>query len=388
MAKAKKEPASKSPLDLAIALIEKQFGSGSIQVGSGTFVRVEAIPTGIVNVDLATGCGGIPRARITEVYGNESSGKSTFCLALAASAQQHNKIVAYVDAEHSLDLDWAKAQGIDRSKLIMAQPDSGNEALTIVETLVDGRIDLVIIDSVAALIPKEEFEGEIGDRAIGAQARLMSQALRKLVSKCQRSNAAVVFVNQLRDKIGGFSPGFGTPENTPGGRALKFYSSLRIELRRKDTLLESGRAYGVRAKVKVVKNKVAPPFATAEFEIHFGQPFQVPVSRKGIFKQAALCEAAIECGVLKLAGSHFYFGEAKKRVANGREAMVELLCSDDELAKQVSDAVYTHIATVRKDAGGDAGGDADVVVSSDVEEGDKDNGDFDDSEPNLTEQES
>lgn len=344
-----KKPKSQplTPTDEAIAEISKKYGDGALQVGRGTFISVEAIPTGVANIDVATGCGGIPRQRITEIYGNESSGKTTLCLQAIACCQAHLGTAAFVDAEHALELDWAEANGVDMDKLLIAQPDSGDEALNIVETLVDRKVvDLIVIDSVAALVPREELDGDVGDHFIGAQARLLSQALRKLVGKAKKSEAAILFVNQLREKIG---QRFGNPEQTPGGRALKFYSSMRIDVRRKTNLvMHKVKVYGMLARAKIVKNKVAPPFQSAEFEIHFGQPFQEPFPRRGIFKEQALLDAALSMDILRVSGSFYYFGDEKKSLANGREKMVSKLVDDEELHNRVTEGVYKSLNGLQK----------------------------------------
>lgn len=337
MVKKKNEPLT--PVDEAIVEISKKYGDGALQQGRGTFVSVEAIPIGVANIDVATGCLGLPRGRIVEIYGNESSGKTTLCLQAIASCQAHGGIAAFIDAEHAFDPDWAEANGVDMDKLLISQPDSGDEALNIVETLVNLKaVDLVVIDSVAALVPQAELDGDVGASHIGAQARLLSQAMRKLVGKAKKSNAAIVFVNQLREKIG---VQFGNPEQTPGGRALKFYSSMRIEVRRKTTLtIHKTKAYGMISGVKIVKNKVAPPFQKADFEIHFGQPFQEPFPRKGIFKEAALVGGAMSAGVLRVSGSFYYFGDETKSLANGREKLIGMLVEEAELRDRITRAIY------------------------------------------------
>ena len=345
----KKPPKPLTPIDEAIAEITEKFGDGALQQGRGTFVSVEAIPTGVVNIDVATGCGGLPRGRVIEMYGNESSGKTTLCLQAIASCQARDGIAAFIDAEHAFDPDWAEANGVDMDKLLISQPDSGDEALNIVETLVDKKaVDLVVTDSVAALVPRAELDGDVGDVHMGAQARMLSQAMRKLVGKAKKSNAAVLFVNQLREKIG---VQFGNPEQTPGGRALKFYSSMRIEVRRKTSLvIKQTKVYGVLSGVKIVKNKVAPPFQKAEFEIHFGQPFQEPFPRKGVYKEMALISGATTIGVLRVSGSFYYFGDDKKSLANGREKLAAKLVEDTELCGRLTQAVYDALkSNVSKD---------------------------------------
>lgn len=336
----KRTPKVLSPTEEAIAEITKKYGEGALQEGRGTFVSVEAIPTGIFNVDVITGCGGIPRGRITEIYGNESGGKTTLCLKAMANCQKLGGIAAFVDAEHALDPDWAEANGVDMDKLLIAQPDSGDEALNIVETLVTRKaVDLIVTDSVAALVPQDELDGDVGDTHIGAQARMLSQALRKLVGKAKKSQVAVLFVNQLREKIG---VKFGSPEQTPGGRALKFYSSMRMEVKRKGNLIQQKvKVYGMQAGVKIVKNKVAPPFQSTEFEIHFGQPFQLPVPRRGIFIEKTLLQAAVRTGVLDVRGSHYYLGiDSKKSLANGSDAILDKIIEDEDLQTLLAAGVY------------------------------------------------
>jgi recombination protein RecA len=343
----KTKPKTIDPADEAIKMLNKQYGDGTLQRGRGAFVDVDSIPTGVPNLDVALGCGGIPRGRMTEVYGNESSGTTTLCLNIIASCQMHGGVAAFIDAEHALDLDWAKENGVDLDNLIISQPNSGQEALNVVETLVQsGGVDLIVIDSVAALVPQEELDGEVGDTHIGAQARMLSQACRKLAGKLKRSNCAVLFVNQLREKVG---VTFGNPELTPGGRALKFYSSVRMDVRRKSGLTVKNMPYGMLARVKVAKNKVAPPFLSAEFEIHFGQPFQEPRPRKGIFTEAALVSAAMSIGVLRTGGSFYYPTELapgmdpKKSLANGRDNLIEALGEDTGLCDKIQSAVYDTI---------------------------------------------
>jgi recombination protein RecA len=295
-------------LNLAIAQIEKTCGKGSIiRMGSERArVKVEAIPTGAINLDAAIGTGGIPRGRVTEIFGPESSGKTTLALHVAANAQKAGGVAAYVDAEHALDVDYARKLGVDVDNLLISQPDTGEQALEITDILVrSGAVDVVVIDSVAALVPKAEIEGDMGDTHVGLQARLMSQALRKLAGGINRSKTSVIFINQLREKVGIL---FGNPETTSGGRALKFYASVRLDMRRIGQVKERDVVIGNRTRVKVVKNKVAPPFRQAEFDIMFDE---------GISHSALLVDLAAEAGVIEKSGAWYAYNG--QRIGQGRE---------------------------------------------------------------------
>jgi recombination protein RecA len=311
-------------LELAIGQIERQFGRGSImRMGQATErLNVGAIPTGSISLDLALGVGGIPKGRVTEVFGGESAGKSTLCHHIIAECQRLGGTAAYVDAEHALDPTYTARCGVQIDSLLLAQPDSAEQALEIVEYLVrSGAVDVVVIDSVAALVPRAELEGDMGDSHMGLQARLMSQALRKLTGATNHSNTAVVFVNQLREKVGVF---FGSPEVTPGGRALKFYSSVRIDLRRVESIKHGTEVIGIRVRAKVVKNKVAPPFRQAEFDIMFNQ---------GISKAGDLIELGVEMGLVRKAGANYSYDEI--RLGQGRENSKEFLLNNPEVMERL-----------------------------------------------------
>ena len=317
-------------LELAIAQIEKQFGKGSImRLGERTAkMAVEAIPTGSIALDMALGIGGIPRGRVSEIFGAEAAGKSTLAQHIIAEAQRLGGMAAYIDVEHALDPTYAQKCGVMVDDLLISQPDTGEQALEITEALVrSGAIDVIVIDSVAALAPRAEIEGEMGDVHVGLQARLMSQALRKLAAAIGKSGTAVVFINQLREKVGII---FGNPEVTPGGRALKFYSSIRIDLRRTETIKQGNEAIGSHVKARVVKNKIAPPFRTAEFDIMFDH---------GISKEADLIDLGVGLGIIKKAGAFFSFGET--RLGQGRENAKEYLRQHQELAQQIKQHITT-----------------------------------------------
>jgi recombination protein RecA len=311
-------------LDLAISQIEKQFGKGSImKLGEiSARVAIDSIPTGSLSLDLAIGIGGIPRGRVAEIFGPEASGKSTLCQHIIAEAQKSGGMAAYIDVEHALDPVYAAACGVKVDDMLISQPDTGEQALEITETLVrSSAVDVIVIDSVAALVPRAEIEGDMGDAHVGLQARLMSQALRKLTAAISRSRTSVVFVNQLREKVGIV---FGNPEVTPGGRALKFYSSLRIDLRKVDTIKVGSRVVGTRIRAKVVKNKVAAPFRSAEFDIMF---------EEGISKEGNLVDLGVEMGVITKNGAFFSLGET--RLGQGRENAKEYLKQHQDLAFEI-----------------------------------------------------
>lgn len=318
-------------LDAAITQIEKQYGKGSImKLGeSQADMNVETIPTGSLSLDIALGLGGIPRGRIVEVYGPESSGKTTVALHMVAEVQKRGGIAGFIDAEHALDPVYAKNIGVDIDNLYISQPDSGEQALEITETMVrSGAVDIIIVDSVAALVPKAEIDGDMGDAHVGLQARLMSQALRKLTSVISKSNCIVIFINQLREKVGIM---FGNPETTTGGRALKFYSSIRLDVRRIESLKQSGEIIGNRTRIKVVKNKIAPPFKEAEFDIMFGQ---------GISKEGDILDLAAELSVINKSGAWYaYNGE---KIGQGRENAKNFLKENPQICDEVEQKVRDH----------------------------------------------
>ena len=314
-------------LELAIAQIEKQFGKGSImKLGENAKLNIEAIPTGALPLDIATGIGGVPKGRIIEIFGPESSGKTTVALHIVAESQKRGGIAAFIDAEHALDPAYAKNLGVKVEDLIISQPDTGEQALEIAEALVrSGAIDTIVVDSVAALVPKAEIDGEMGDSHMGLQARLMSQALRKLAGAISKSNTVAIFINQLREKIGVM---FGNPETTTGGRALKFYASMRMDVRRIESLKKGDDVYGNRTRVKIVKNKVAPPFKQAEFDIIYG---------KGISKEGCILDMAVEAGVVNKAGAWYSYDNT--RIGQGRENSKDYLLSNPELMNEIEKRV-------------------------------------------------
>ena len=318
-------------LDAAISNIEKQFGKGSImKLGDANVnFNIEAIPTGSLSLDIALGLGGVPKGRVIEIYGPESSGKTTVALHIIAEVQKNGGIAGFIDAEHALDPVYAKNIGVDIDNLYISQPDSGEQALEITETMVrSGAVDIVIVDSVAALVPKAEIDGDMGDSHVGLQARLMSQALRKLTPVVSKNNCVVIFINQLREKVGIM---FGNPETTTGGRALKFYSSVRLDVRRIETLKQAGEVIGNRTRVKIVKNKVAPPFKEAEFDIMFG---------KGISKEGDILDLATNIDVVQKSGAWFaYNGE---KIGQGRENAKQFLAQHPDIMKEIDTKVRKH----------------------------------------------
>jgi recombination protein RecA len=317
----------KKALESALASIERRFGKGSIMpLKSAERVKVEAIPTGSLALDIATGVGGIPKGKIIEIFGPESSGKTTLALHVIAEAQNRGGIAVFIDAEHALDPKYAQKIGVDVDNLYISQPDYGEQALEIAESLLrSGAVDVIVIDSVAALVPKDELEGEIGEAHVGKQARLMAQALRKLKSLAHNANAAVIFINQLREKIGVM---FGNPETTPGGRALKFFADMRLDVRRVGDAKEGDSRIGSRVRVKVVKNKLAPPFKEAEFDMIYGE---------GICKLCDLIDTASELGVIKKSGAWYSYGET--RLGQGRDQAKKFLQENPELAQEIEKRV-------------------------------------------------
>lgn len=323
MAVSEKEKA----LQTALAQIEKQFGKGAVmKLGQNSSLNVEAIPTGSLSLDIALGIGGVPRGRIIEIYGPESSGKTTVALHIVAEAQKMGGEAVFIDVEHALDPVYAQALGVDIDSLLVSQPDTGEQALEICEALVrSGAIDVVVVDSVAAMTTKAEIEGEMGDSFVGLQARLMSQALRKLTGAISKSNAVCIFINQLREKIGVM---YGNPETTPGGRALKFYSSVRLDIRKKDPIKEGGEVIGNLTKVKVVKNKVAPPFREAEFDIMYGE---------GISREGEIVDLAVKLDIIKKSGS--WYSYEGTRIGQGRDKVKQYFKENPEFAEQIAKQV-------------------------------------------------
>ena len=330
-------------LEIALAQIEKQFGKGAImKLGDNSAnLNISAIPTGCIDLDIALGVGGIPRGRIIEIFGPESSGKTTIALHVVAQAQKMGGTAAFIDAEHALDPVYAESLGVNVDDLYVSQPDTGEQALEITESLVrSGAIDVVVVDSVAALVPKAEIEGDMGDSHVGLQARLMSQALRKLTGAINKSNCVVIFINQLREKVGVM---FGNPETTPGGKALKFYASVRLDVRRIETLKVGGEAVGSRTKVKVVKNKVAPPFRTAEFDMLYGE---------GISREGSVIDQAVARKIMTKSGAWFNYGEM--RIAQGRDNARQFLKDNPELCDEIEAKIRAQVEEEKQKAQAEA----------------------------------
>jgi recombination protein RecA len=333
-------------LDMALTQIERQFGKGSVmRMGERLDMGIEAIPTGALALDLALGVGGLPRGRIVEIYGPESSGKSTLAMHVVAEAQRNGGICAYIDAEHAMDPVYAKAIGVNIDDLLISQPDTGEQALEIADMLIrSGALDVLVIDSVAALTPRAEIEGEMGDTHVGLQARLMSQALRKLTGTLSKTDTIAVFINQLREKIGVM---FGSPETTPGGRALKFYSSVRLDIRRIESIKDGVEVVGNRTRVKVVKNKVSPPFRQAEFDIMYG---------KGISREGSLLDIGVDMGLVKKSGAWYtYDGE---QLGQGRENAKQFLTENPEVMVEISERIRKLVIGEAGDAAEAVGGDS------------------------------
>ncbi len=324
-------------LDTALAQIERQFGKGSImKMGDRTALPMQVIPTGSIALDIALGIGGLPRGRIVEIYGPESSGKTTVALHAIANAQKNGGIAAFIDAEHALDPEYARKLGVDIDALLVSQPDTGEQALEIMDMLIrSGALDIIVVDSVAALVPRAEIEGEMGDSHMGLQARLMSQALRKITGALHQSNTTAIFINQLREKIGVF---FGTPETTTGGKALKFYASIRLDVRRIETLKDGQDAVGNRTRVKVVKNKMAPPFKQAEFDIIYGT---------GISREGSLIDMGVEVGVVKKAGAWYTYGT--DQLGQGKENARAFLLDNPDLANDIEQQIRDHYVPIAID---------------------------------------
>ncbi|HEY8497618.1 MAG TPA: recombinase RecA [Limnochordales bacterium] len=345
-------------LEATLAQIERQYGKGSImRMGETQTEHVEVIPTGSLALDIALGIGGVPRGRVVEIYGPESSGKTTLALHIMAEAQKMGGIAAFIDAEHAQDPRYARRLGVDVDNLLISQPDSAEQALEITEALVrSGAVDVVVVDSVAALAPRAELEGEMGDAQVGLQARLMSQALRKLTGAISRSRTTVVFTNQLREKVGVM---FGNPETTPGGRALKFYASIRMDIRRVEVLKQGADNVGMRAKVKVVKNKLAPPFREAEFDILYGT---------GISREGDILDMGAEAGIIAKSGTWYAYGDV--RLGQGREQAREFLRQNPQLADEIENRVRVHygLPPLRRAAAGGAG-EAPPAAPADAAEG-------------------
>ena len=355
----------KRALDIALAGIEKQFGKGAvIRMGERASRDIQVIPTGCLDLDMALGVGGLPRGRVVEIYGPESSGKTTVALHVVAEAQKMGGVAAFIDAEHALDPVYARKLGVDVDQLYVSQPDTGEQALEICEALVrSGAIDIVVIDSVAALVPKAEIDGEMGDSFVGLQARLMSQALRKLTGIVNKTNSTCIFINQLREKVGVM---YGNPETTPGGRALKFYASVRIDIRRGEQLKDGTTVVGNRTKAKIVKNKVAPPFRTAEFDILYGE---------GISKEGSLLDNAVALDIIHKSGAWFSYGD--QRIGQGRENTRKFLKENPEIAAEIDKLVRAELM----------GKNAPIVQSASDDDEEKPADDGMDDLPNLDDEE-
>ena len=338
---AKKDPREEA-LEQALLKIEKDFGKGAImKLGDNPYQKVEVIPTGCLTLDMALGIGGIPRGRIIEIYGPESSGKTTVSLHIVAEAQKNGGRAAFIDAEHALDPSYAEKLGVDTKQLYVSQPDNGEQALNICDTLIrSGAFDIIVVDSVAALTPKAEIDGEMGDNHVGLQARMMSQALRKMTSVSSKSNTAVIFINQLREKIGVM---FGNPETTTGGKALKFYASVRLDVRKTDTIKDGQNMIGNRTKVKVVKNKMAPPFKVAEFDIMYGQ---------GISQSGCVLDMALALGLIKKSGAWFSYNDEK--IGQGKENTKLYLEKNPEVMQELDSTIRAKLS-----------GDSDVALETD-----------------------
>ncbi|MGN0528243.1 MAG: recombinase RecA [Eubacterium sp.] len=340
----------KKALDSALKQIEKQYGAGAImRLGQNKHLKVDAISTGSLTLDLATGIGGLPKGRIVEIYGPESSGKTTLALHCVAQAQKQGGEAAFIDAEHALDPDYAANLGVDVDSLLVSQPDNGEQALEITEQLVrSAAIDIIVVDSVAALVPKSEIEGDMGDSHVGLHARLMSQALRKLAGAINKSNCIIIFINQLREKVGVM---YGNPEVTTGGRALKFYATMRIDVRKGETIKVGSDTIGAHTKVKIVKNKVAPPFKTAEFDIMYGT---------GIDRNGEICDVAVEEGIIKKSGSWFSYGD--KRLGQGREKVKELFVNEPEFADEITQKVMDALKSKEEAQTEDKADNGDIIA--------------------------
>ena len=341
-------------LDAAISQIEKQYGKGSVmKLGEGANIQVETVPTGSISLDIALGQGGFPKGRIIEIYGPESSGKTTLALHAVAEVQKAGGIAGFIDAEHALDPKYAKAIGVDIDDLYISQPDNGEQALEITETMVrSGAMDIIVVDSVAALVPKAEIDGDMGDSHVGLHARLMSQAMRKLTGIVAKTNCVVIFINQLREKVGVM---FGNPETTTGGRALKFYASVRIDVRRIEALKQNGEVIGNRTRAKIVKNKVAPPFREAEFDIMFGE---------GISREGDILDVAANLDIVQKSGAWYaYLGE---KIGQGRENAKAYLKQNPDVCEEIADAIRDHYSETEESEVGLVGGDKKDDIPTEV----------------------